>query len=54
MLKPREIILADEPTGNLDSLNKKIILSLFHQLQSLGKTIVCVTKLQINQMELLI
>ncbi len=43
MLKPCEMILADEPTGNLDSLNKKRILSLFRQLQSLGKTIVCVT-----------
>ncbi|MFP9131064.1 ATP-binding cassette domain-containing protein [Niallia sp. BSM11] len=43
MLKPCEIILADEPTGNLDSSNKKLILSLFHQLQKLGKTIVCVT-----------
>ncbi len=43
MLKPCEIILADEPTGNLDSLNKKVIVSLFRQLQNLGKTIVCVT-----------
>ncbi|OTY70801.1 ATP-binding cassette domain-containing protein [Bacillus thuringiensis] len=43
MLKPCEIILADEPTGNLDSSNKKLIVSLFRQLQSLGKTIVCVT-----------
>ncbi|PGU93678.1 ATP-binding cassette domain-containing protein [Bacillus thuringiensis] len=43
MLKPCEIILADEPTGNLDNLNKELIVSLFRQLQSLGKTIVCVT-----------
>lgn len=43
ILKPCEIILADEPTGNLDGLNKEVILSLFRRLQSLGKTIVCVT-----------
>ncbi|PFU77885.1 ABC transporter ATP-binding protein [Bacillus cereus] len=43
MLKPCEIILADEPTGNLDSENKKMIVSLFHDLKKLGKTIVCVT-----------
>jgi putative ABC transport system ATP-binding protein len=43
MLKPCEIILADEPTGNLDNANKKAILSLFRELQNVGKTIVCVT-----------
>ncbi|MGM7634445.1 ATP-binding cassette domain-containing protein [Bacillus sp. Hm123] len=43
MLKPCKIVLADEPTGNLDHLNKEIIVSLFRQLQSSGKTIVCVT-----------
>ncbi|KFN03042.1 ABC transporter ATP-binding protein [Bacillus clarus] len=43
MLKPCEIILADEPTGNLDSENKKMVVSLFHDLQKLGKTIICVT-----------
>ncbi|MBJ8007060.1 ABC transporter ATP-binding protein [Bacillus mycoides] len=43
MLKPCEIILADEPTGNLDSENKKMVVSLFHNLQEMGKTVVCVT-----------
>ncbi|MED4587678.1 ATP-binding cassette domain-containing protein [Priestia flexa] len=43
MLKPCEIILADEPTGNLDDLNKEVILSLFEHLKDTGKTIVCVT-----------
>ncbi|MBJ6363898.1 ABC transporter ATP-binding protein [Paenibacillus sp. GCM10012307] len=43
ILKPCDIIFADEPTGNLDHHNKKIILSLFHELQQKGKTIVCVT-----------
>ncbi|MDG0767187.1 ATP-binding cassette domain-containing protein [Bacillus halotolerans] len=43
ILKPCDIILADEPTGNLDEYNKNIILSLFHQLKEMGKTIICVT-----------
>lgn len=43
ILKPCDIILADEPTGNLDEFNKNIILSLFHQLKDMGKTIICVT-----------
>ncbi|RDY83151.1 ABC transporter ATP-binding protein [Bacillus amyloliquefaciens] len=43
ILKPCDIILADEPTGNLDEYNKSIILSLFHQLKGMGKTIICVT-----------
>lgn len=43
MLKPCEIILADEPTGNLDSNNKDNIISMFSRLKNLGKTIVCVT-----------
>lgn len=43
MLKPFEIILADEPTGNLDAKNKRIVIDLFLQLKKKGKTIVCVT-----------
>ena len=43
LLKPCDIIFADEPTGNLDDCNKKIIIKLFQKLNSLGKTIVCVT-----------
>lgn len=43
MIKPCNIILADEPTGNLDEENKKMVLALFHKLQDDGKTIVCVT-----------
>ncbi|MGE6376000.1 ATP-binding cassette domain-containing protein [Peribacillus muralis] len=43
ILKPCNIILADEPTGNLDENNKQIILSLFHKLKDMDKTIVCVT-----------
>lgn len=37
------IILADEPTGNLDKTNAKIILELLTYLHTLGKTIILVT-----------
>ncbi len=37
------IILADEPTGNLDSKTSSEIIELFHQIHGEGKTIVLVT-----------
>jgi len=38
------IVLADEPTGNLDSVNSTMILDLFHDLnQRLGQTIMMIT-----------
>jgi ABC-type lipoprotein export system ATPase subunit len=37
------IILADEPTGNLDSRAAEVILRLFEKLASEGKTIIIVT-----------
>lgn len=43
MLKPCEVIFADEPTGNLDEDNKRVVLSLFKEMKEEGKTIVCVT-----------
>jgi putative ABC transport system ATP-binding protein len=37
------IIIADEPTGNLDSLSGKEIMKLFSELHMLGKSVVMVT-----------
>jgi len=37
------IILADEPTGNLDSKTSEDIMALFDELQRLGNTIILVT-----------
>lgn len=38
-----EIVLADEPTGNLDSASSKVVMETFKRLNELGKTIVVVT-----------
>lgn len=38
-----KIILADEPTGNLDSRTGHYIMDLFNQLHSIGKTIILIT-----------
>jgi putative ABC transport system ATP-binding protein len=37
------LILADEPTGNLDEFNEKIVLDFFKQLHAEGSTIIVVT-----------
>lgn len=38
-----EILLADEPTGNLDEDNEKIVLETLQKLKNEGKTIVLIT-----------
>ncbi len=38
-----EVVLADEPTGNLDSVSAKVIMETFIELNKLGHTIVVVT-----------
>lgn len=43
MLKPGNIVLADEPTGNLDKENSVLVMKLLKELQKNGKTIIIVT-----------
>ncbi len=38
-----DIVLADEPTGNLDSQSGQDILTMFHQLHQQGQTIIMIT-----------
>src|SRR3990172_6060998 len=40
--QPR-LILADEPTGNLDEANEEIVLNIFHTLHAQGHTLIIVT-----------
>jgi putative ABC transport system ATP-binding protein len=37
------LILADEPTGNLDEANEQIVINIFKQLHAEGSTIIVVT-----------
>ncbi len=43
IIKTGNIILADEPTGNLDEENKNQVLKILKELKDLGKTIIIVT-----------
>jgi putative ABC transport system ATP-binding protein len=43
MLKPSNIILADEPTGSLDQSNRDIVLAILKKFNEEGKTIIVVT-----------
>jgi putative ABC transport system ATP-binding protein len=43
LINDPRIVLADEPTGNLDALNEEIVLRLLRDLHRQGRTIVMVT-----------
>ncbi len=43
MLKPGELVLADEPTGSLDEENKNMVFNHLQKLKKAGKTIIVVT-----------
>lgn len=43
LIKPSEIILADEPTGNLDYENAQIVMNILEELYLQGKSIVMVS-----------
>lgn len=43
LINSPDLILADEPTGNLDEANEKIVMDIFRRLHSEGHTIVMVT-----------
>ncbi|MFD5247716.1 ABC transporter ATP-binding protein [Amycolatopsis sp. NPDC058340] len=43
LLKPCDIVLADEPTGSLDAENRDIVLGLLRGLNQSGKTIIVAT-----------
>ena len=43
MLKPSKLILADEPTGNLDQTNSSKVWDILLQLKRMNKTVLVVT-----------
>ena len=43
LINSPELLLADEPTGNLDEANENIVLDIFRQLHREGTTLVVVT-----------
>ena len=43
LINDPKIVLADEPTGNLDAMNEEIVLRLLRDLHRQGRTIVMVT-----------
>jgi putative ABC transport system ATP-binding protein len=43
LINEPKIILADEPTGNLDEANEEIVIGLFRELHKAGHTILMVT-----------
>ena len=43
MIKKCSLILADEPTGSLDRRNSDVVMSVLHDLNLKGKTVIVVT-----------
>ncbi len=43
MIKKCSVILADEPTGSLDKRNSEVVMSVLHDLNLQGKTVIVVT-----------
>lgn len=43
LLRPADVVLADEPTGSLDPENRDAIMALVKELHSSGRTVVVVT-----------
>ncbi len=43
LINQPKLLLADEPTGNLDAANEEIVIGLFRELHSAGHTILMVT-----------
>ncbi|MBO4628215.1 MAG: ABC transporter ATP-binding protein [Lachnospiraceae bacterium] len=43
IIKQNDLILADEPTGNLDPENAKKVMSILREICALGKTVIVVT-----------
>ncbi len=43
LINEPKLILADEPTGNLDEANERIVLDLFRQLHDQGTSLIVVT-----------
>jgi putative ABC transport system ATP-binding protein len=46
LINQPKVILADEPTGNLDEANEAVVLNLLHELNEAGHTILVVTHSQ--------
>jgi putative ABC transport system ATP-binding protein len=46
LINQPKLILADEPTGNLDEVNEAVVLKLLHELHDAGHTILVVTHSQ--------
>lgn len=43
LINEPDIIIADEPTGNLDEKNEQIVLEIFKNLKKEGKTLILIT-----------